>query len=168
MKFFSGFCFSGEKELFASYLNSSDFCVAGFSYGAINALKYAIACKTRIDTLQLFSPAFFQDKDEKFKKLQLSAFRRNKQNYMQNFMQNVIFPSNKEIGSFIKMGNIEELEELLYYSWSESELLELIKRGVEIEVYLGEKDAIINPLECSSFFANYATIYSFKNFGHLL
>lgn len=70
MKFFSGFCLANEQELFAPYLIRSDFTVAGFSYGAIKALKYAITCNERIDTLQLFSPAFFQDKDAKFKKLQ--------------------------------------------------------------------------------------------------
>ncbi|WP_238593468.1 hypothetical protein [Sulfurospirillum diekertiae] len=77
MKFFSGFCLANEQELFSSYLNQSDFTVAGFSYGAIKAFEYTLTCKERIDTLQLFSPAFFEDKDAKFKKLQTLSFSKN-------------------------------------------------------------------------------------------
>lgn len=67
MRYFSGFCFQNEEALFEPYLIKSDFTVAGFSYGAIKAMEYAFTCKTRIDTLQLFSPAFFKIKMQNLK-----------------------------------------------------------------------------------------------------
>jgi predicted esterase len=77
MIYFSGFCFQNEQILFENFLLKNDFTVAGFSYGAIRAFEYALKNRHRIDTLQLFSPAFFQDKSESFKKLQLLAFQKN-------------------------------------------------------------------------------------------
>ena len=65
--FYSGFCFKNECEIFKDYLEIGDFIISGFSYGAIKAFKQALESKTRVDKLQLFSPAFFQTKDEKFK-----------------------------------------------------------------------------------------------------
>ena len=71
MRFYSGFSLSNDKQLFEPYLKESEFCVAGFSYGAIKAFNDTLNSKTRVDTLQLFSPAFFQDKNEKFKRMQM-------------------------------------------------------------------------------------------------
>ena len=85
MKYFSGFCLENESELFKKFTCSGDFCVVGFSYGAQNALEYTSTCKKRIDKLQLISPAFFMDKSEKFKKLQIIAFRRDSDLYCKNF-----------------------------------------------------------------------------------
>nr|WP_275856258.1 hypothetical protein [Sulfurimonas sp. MAG313] len=65
MKFYSGFSLSNDEILFKDYLKYSDYTVAGFSYGAIKAFEMALTSKTRIDTLQLFSPAFFQEKKRK-------------------------------------------------------------------------------------------------------
>ena len=47
-------------------------------------------------------------------------------------------------------------------------LKELKDRGIEIEVYLGENDKIINSLHVKSFFQEFATIYYIKNVGHIL
>ena len=69
MKFFSGFCLEGEEKLFDDFTCKNDFCVVGFSYGAQKALEYTLTCRERVDKLQLISPAFFQNKQEKFKKL---------------------------------------------------------------------------------------------------
>jgi len=168
MKFFSGFCLANEQELFAPYLKQSDFTVAGFSYGAIKALEYALICKERIDTLQLFSPAFFQDKDVKFKKLQTLSFSKNSELYTQNFMQNVIYPSSFNMQPFLKKGTLEELSELLHYTWNEAHLQALKERGIVIEVYVGEQDAIINALHVKEFFLPYASVYYFKRVGHIL
>lgn len=168
MKFFSGFCLANEQELFAPYLIQSDFTVAGFSYGAIKALEYAIAHQERIDTLQLFSPAFFHDKDAKFKKLQTLSFSKNSAAYTQNFMQNIVYPSSFDIQPFFKQGILEELNELLHYAWNEERLRALKERGINIEVYVGEQDAIINAMAVKDFFVPYATVYYFKRVGHIL
>ena len=69
MKFYSGFSLQNESHFFDSFILKSDYCVCGFSYGAIKALRYAkeqLENRQRIDTLQLFSPAFFQTKTQKF------------------------------------------------------------------------------------------------------
>lgn len=151
-----------------SYLNQSDFSVAGFSYGAIKALKYALAHSERIDTLQLFSPAFFQDKDAKFKKLQTLSFSKNCEAYTQNFMQNIVYPSLFDMQPYFKQGSLEELHELLHYTWDEASLRALKERGITIEVYVGECDTIINAMAVKEFFVPYATVYYFKRVGHIL
>jgi len=168
MKFFSGFCLANEQELFIPYLNQSDFTVAGFSYGAIKAFEYALTCKERIDTLQLFSPAFFQDKDAKFKKLQTLSFSKNSNLYTQNFMQNIVYPSTFNVQPFFQQGSLEELSELLHYTWNEAHLQALKERGVNIEVYVGECDTIINALHVKDFFVPFASVYYFKRVGHIL
>ena len=66
-KYFSGFCFENESEIFDEYLEINDFTVSGFSYGAIKAFEEVLASNKRVDKLQLFSPAFFQSFDKKFK-----------------------------------------------------------------------------------------------------
>lgn len=168
MRYFSGFCFHGEEGLFAPFLAQNDFNVAGFSYGAIKAFEYTLHATHRIDTLQLFSPAFFQDHDERFKKLQMHAFIANNAKYTQNFMQNIMYNSTVDLTPYTKEETQETLSELLYYTWDANKLHILKERGVHIEVYLGEQDRIINPLNVKEFFLPYATVYYFKNVGHLL
>ncbi|AHJ12951.1 pimelyl-ACP methyl ester esterase BioV [Sulfurospirillum multivorans] len=168
MKFFSGFCLANEQELFTPYLNQSDFTVAGFSYGAIKAFEYALTCKERIDTLQLFSPAFFGDKNAKFKKLQTLSFSKNSDLYTQNFMRNCVYPSTFDIQSFFQKGNLEELNELLNYTWEKERLRTLQERGMNIEVYVGECDTIIDALHVKDFFVPYASVYYLKRVGHIL
>lgn len=165
MKYFSGFCLEAEEALFEPYLLQSDFTVAGFSYGAIKATQYAFTCKERIDTLQLFSPAFFQDRDIKFKKLQTLSFSKNSDAYCDTFLQNLVY---EEARTYFKKGSLEELETLLYHTWNPSVLETLQTRGTNIEVYLGEQDNIINALTCKDFFLPFATVYYFKHLGHCL
>jgi len=69
MRYFNGFSLKNEQELFSEYLIKNEFAVGGFSYGAIKAFEYVLNSKNRVDTLQLFSPANFSDKDKKFKKI---------------------------------------------------------------------------------------------------
>jgi hypothetical protein len=165
MRYFNGFCLSGEEVLFEPYLIRSDFTVAGFSYGAIKAFEYALTCKERIDTLQLFSPAFFQDRDAKFKKLQTLSFMKNKEAYCAHFLKNC---SPNDLSPFFIQGTHEALETLLNYTWESTKLEHLCKRGTCIEVYLGENDAIIHALTCKDFFVPFATVYYFKHVGHCL
>lgn len=168
MKFFSGFCFQNEEALFEPYLIHSAFTVAGFSYGAIKACEYAFTCKERIDTLQLFSPAFFQDRDAKFKKLQTLSFSKSSEVYTQNFMQNCMHPSHFDLKTFAHQGSVDELSELLHYTWDTEKLRALKEQGVAIEVYVGECDAIINPISVKDFFVPFASVYYLKRVGHIL
>jgi hypothetical protein len=166
--FFSGFCFSSESELFFDYLEEGEFIVSGFSYGAIKAFEKVLKSEKRVDKLQLFSPAFFQNKDEKFKKMQLMFFKKNKEEYKNNFLQNVKYPLLKNIDSYVKDGTYEELSELLNFIWKKEDLQKLVDKNIKIEIFLGEKDKIINSLEAKVFFKEFATVYYFKEKGHLL
>lgn len=166
--FFSGFCFSNECELFLDYLEEGEFIISGFSYGAIKAFKTILSSDKRVDKLQLFSPAFFQNKDEKFKRMQLIYFEKNEEPYIKAFLGNVNFAFKKDVSKYYKKGTIEELEELLYFVWQKDDLQKLVDKGVKIEVFLGEKDKIINSLEAKEFFKEFATVYYFKEKGHLL
>ncbi len=166
--FFSGFCFSNESELFDEYIIRNDFTISGFSYGAIKAFEEALNTQDRVDKLQLFSPAFFQNFDEKFKRTQLMYFKKDENTYVQTFLNNVIYPSNKDISKYFKLGTAQELEELLTYVWNEEKLQKLVDKGVKIEVYLGADDKIIDSLKVKKFFQKFATIYYIKEKGHLL
>ena len=89
--YFNGFSLKNEKELFENYLIENDFTVSGFSYGAIKALLYAnklIQQKQRVDLVQLFSPAYFNDKDSKFKRTQLIFFQKDNKRYCKKFLNN--------------------------------------------------------------------------------
>ncbi|PUE65128.1 pimelyl-ACP methyl ester esterase BioV [Arcobacter caeni] len=167
-KFFSGFCFFEESELFEEYLIKNDFTISGFSYGAIKAFEEALNSEKRVDKLQLFSPAFFQNYDDKFKRTQLMYFKKDANVYCQSFLQNVIFPKKMDISKYFKLGTIEELEELLYYDWSEEKLQKIVDKGTKIEVYLGGVDKIIDASKAKEFFKNFATVYYIKEKGHLL
>lgn len=166
--FFSGFCFFNESELFDEYIIRNDFTISGFSYGAIKAFEEALNTQDRVDKLQLFSPAFFQNFDEKFKRTQIMYFKKDENTYIQTFLNNVVYPSTKDISKYFKLGTAQELEELLTYIWSEEKLQKLVDKGVKIEVYLGADDKIIDSLKVKEFFQKFATIYYIKEKGHLL
>ena len=167
MLFFSGFCLKNEKELFKEQLKNSEYEVAGFSYGAIKAFEYA-SNATRIDTLTLLSPAFFQTKDKKFKRLQLLHYKKNPQQYIENFLKNTAYPSNTDMKKYYHDGEYEDLEKLLNYIWDEKKLQLLKEKGVDIKVHLGQLDKIIESKKAYEFFKPYATVYYYKNKGHIL
>ncbi len=165
MIFFSGFLLENEQELFKEYIDDSKYSVAGFSYGAIRAYKYFLKSQKRIDKLQLFSPAFFQNKDEKFKRLQLLAYQKDPLKYKKNFLKNISYPSLYDMSRYCIDADISQLKELLYYKWN---LSEAIKKDLFIEVYLGEKDKIVDSKEAMEFFKEFATVYFIKKVGHIL
>ena len=167
-RYFSGFCFKNESELFNDYLINNDFTISGFSYGAIKAFEEALSTKKRVDKLQLFSPAFFQIFDDKFKRTQLMYFKKDANAYCNNFLSNVIYPLQIDISKYFELGAIEQLEELLNYNWSEEKLQKLLDKGTKIEVYLGGVDKIIDASKAKDFFKNFATVYYIKEKGHLL
>lgn len=170
MQFFSGFSLQNESYLFDEYLNKSDYSIVGFSYGAIKAFDYVteqLLSGKRIDTLQLMSPVFFQRKATKFKKLQLLSYTKNELAYMSQFMNSCFDPYEKKIVEH-KQTIKEELEELLNYEWKLDALQELVDKGVKLEVYLGEKDKIIDVIGAKELFIQVATVTYIKEANHFL
>ncbi|WP_457745625.1 pimelyl-ACP methyl ester esterase BioV [Sulfurimonas sp.] len=170
MQFFSGFSLINEESFFEAYLKKSDFNVCGFSYGAIKAFEKAkklVAEGKRVDTLQLFSPAFFQTKAQKFKRLQLLSYTQNSTSYLEEFIKACFLPycvKNVEQKSTTK----EELNELLQYEWPLADLVDLVQKGVVIEVYLGSEDRIVDAQKAKEFFLDVATVTYIKNANHFL
>ncbi len=170
MQFYSGFSLKNEAYLFEEYIKKSQYTACGFSYGAIKAYEQtqkSLACGKRVDTLQLFSPAFFQSKDEKFKRLQLMAYRKNEDVYLRQFINSCFSPHAKKIVQNCTT-ILEELEELLEYVWDLDSLQKLKNKGVIIEVYIGGEDKIIDVEAVREFFLNVATVTYIKNANHFL
>lgn len=165
--YFSGFSLKGEKTLFKEYIVENDFTVSGFSYGAQKAFEYALSSKNRVDLLQLFSPAFFQDKDTKYKRMQLMFFKKDTQQYCNNFLTNCGF--DKELADIhFSTGTLGELEELLSYIWDEKKLQQVIDKNIRIEIYLGSDDKIIDSQATLEFFKKFGEVYFIKEKGHIL
>ncbi|MBN2824160.1 MAG: alpha/beta hydrolase, partial [Campylobacterales bacterium] len=62
----------------------------------------------------------------------------------------------------------EDLEILLRHKWDKMQLKELVKQGVQIEVFLGGKDRIINAYKANEFFSEVGITYLIKDAGHSL
>lgn len=168
MTYFSGFSLEKEEELFSEYLGSSDYIVAGFSYGAQQAIEYAYQSSKRIDRLILLSPAFFQTKKPSFIRTQLRYFETNKEACVKKFLENVAYPASSHLGHYLKVGRKEALEALLRYVWIKEKIEVLKQRGITIEVFIGDEDKIIDTKEAIAFFKTCTTLYTLKQTGHLL
>ena len=168
MKYFNGFSLQNEEELFSTYLLNSDYCVAGFSYGAQQAFEYVYHAKERIDRLILLSPAFFQTQKPSFTRTQLRYFEAGKEDYVKQFLANVTYPSSLDLSNYLKVGTNEELEALLTYVWDKKKIQEVLDRGTTIEVFFGQDDKIIDAQQAFDFFAPLTTTYFVKGVGHLL
>ncbi len=167
MVYYSGFSLKDDSSFFEKYLKQSDYNVAGFSYGAIKAFEYILTCKERIDTLQLFSPAFFQTKPKTFKRAQMMAYKKDKEKYLSQFIQGCFEPN--ELKKTLHVSTQEsELEELLHYEWDAQKLKSIKESGVQIEVYLGSEDKIIDAQGAKEFFLPYATTYFINGANHFL
>jgi len=167
MVYYSGFSLKDDSSFFEKYLKQSDYNVAGFSYGAIKAFEYILTCKERIDTLQLFSPAFFQTKPQTFKRAQMMAYKKDKEKYLSQFIQGCFEPNELKKTSHIST-KVSELQELLHYEWDSEKLKEIASCGVQIEVYLGSEDKIIDVAGAKEFFLPYATTYVINGANHFL
>lgn len=168
-KYFSGFALKNEQELFHQYTSSSEYEVVGFSYGAIQACEYTYNTQTRIDKLILLSPAFFQTKPNKYKKIQLQAYEQNNQNYIQTFLNNITKPYSYDMTKYINQNHTkEQLSELLFYIWDEKMLQSIIDKNIKIEVYLAQNDKIIDHKSAYEFFPKFATVYYIKDTNHIL
>jgi len=168
MKYFNGFSLKGEEILFSKYLIDTKYSVAGFSYGAQQAFEYVYNNSARVDRLILLSPAFFQNQKKSFIRTQLKYFKIDKQKYIKQFLNNAKYPSTINLYNYLNIGTDKELEELLYYIWDKQKILELIKRGVNIEVFIGQKDKIVDASKSFDFFSNLTTTYLIKDSGHIL
>lgn len=167
MKFYSGFSLTEDRCFFDSLIQISDFTVAGFSYGAIKAAQYAVQSDERIDTLQLFSPAFFQTKKESFRRLQMAGYFKDTERYLENFLTSCFAPLPKA-PIILGENSADGLQELLYFEWT-SELMEALRsKGIRLEVYLGLQDQVIDVEGAREFFLPYATITSLKRGNHFL
>jgi esterase/lipase len=59
-----------------------------------------------------------------------------------------------------------QLEELLNFNWG---IIEHIKdKHIDIEIFIGSEDKIIDVAKAVDFFKNYGKIYFIKGAGHLL
>jgi len=168
MIYFNGFALKGEEKFFEEQLIKSDFCVAGFSYGAQKAFEYAYHSTKRIDRLILLSPAFFQNHKKSFIRTQLRYYKADEVSYSEQFLKNIVYPSHINLYEYYNTNKYEELESLLSYIWDKEKIVELIERGVTIEVFIGEADKIVNAQKSYEFFSEWTTVYLLKDVGHLL
>jgi hypothetical protein len=165
--YFNGFALQDEAHFFDDIIDNGQYVISGFSYGAIKAFKEALNSTTRVDKLQLFSPAFFQSKSSKFKRLQLMGYQKSSEAYLEKFTENCFLPYDTQEVAYAKH-TAAELEELLTYEWSEKELQRLIDRGTSIEVYLGGLDKISDVGPAYAFFKPFATVTLVKKANHFL
>lgn len=170
--FFSGFSLAKENEIFEPYLTKSEFVASGFSYGAIKLIEslsndISENEKKRIDKIQLFSPSFFNDKEMKYKRLQLLFFKKNPNLYCDTFLKNCGF-SSEEKKKYFQIGTYDELEELLFYQWDELKMRSLIQKNIYIETFLGENDLIIDSKNALKFFRKFGDVYFIKKANHTL
>lgn len=170
MKFYSGFSLKNDEHFFKDYIKDSEYTVSGFSYGAIKAFRYVkkqVEMSKRVDTLQLFSPAFFQTKSSKFKRLQTLAYSKNSDAYLVQFIDGCFSPY-KKIEIEHSEHNLDELEELLNFEWVIPELQVIVDKGIAVEVYLGSEDRIIDVEHARKLFLDVATVTYIKNANHFL
>lgn len=164
--FYSGFSLCGEEEIFHEYIPAFGSFVSGFSYGAIAALKYAIK-EQSVKSLILLSPAYYTHKDNAFKEAQLAAFTADKELYQIKLLKKSGFKED-EYKLYAKEGRYEELSELLYFDWSTIKIETLISRGVNIEVFIGKNDKVVEPKASAEFFECFAKVYTLDNKNHIL
>jgi len=170
MTFYSGFSLKNENEFFKDFIKDTEYTVCGFSYGAIKAFEHVekqLENSKRVDTLQLFSPAFFQTKPSKFKRLQTMGYSKNKDKYLNEFTK-ACFAPYEIIDLEHSDTSLDELEELLNYRWNQSRLENISDKGVDIEVYIGGRDIVIDVQKAREFFLNVATVTYIKDANHFL
>ena len=84
----------------------------------------------------------------------MMAYRKNEDVYLEQFINACFLPyERKSVNRSVTV--LEELEELLDYEWDVSALSALSERSVKIEVYLGEKDQIVDAKVAKEFFFGY-------------
>ncbi|WP_163555285.1 pimelyl-ACP methyl ester esterase BioV [Helicobacter suis] len=176
MHYFSGFCFRGEKWLFDWILKPYRlYNIAGFSYGAINALEFAykqVKQGLRVQKLFLISPCMLAFKSKAFKRLQILSYQKDPALYVRSFLQNIGWNSlldlNPNLARFTHLGSLEDLKILLEYTYSAEKLAFLCNEGISISVFLGLKDNLLDVKEALHCFKPYASVWQLKGANHLL
>ncbi len=168
MRYFNGFSLSGEEKIFSSFIDSGEFTIAGFSYGAQRAFEEAYSSSRRVDRLILLSPAFFQEESRAFIRTQLRYFSGDNKKYIEQFLANSRYPSDIDLREYITIGTRDELESLLTYVWDRQKIETLLDRGTKIEVYIGGRDKIISSSKAYEFFSSLTTTYLIKKASHCL
>jgi hypothetical protein len=169
-KFYSGFYLQNESELFSSYIDDGEFCFCAFSMGCCRLVDDILSYNKRVDKIQLFSPAFFCDKDNSFKESQLKIFSKNEKVYVNSFLKNCAYPNNILLDKYISKNTKDDLAYLLNYNWYEEKMLKLTQKytNIDIEIFLGESDKIISSSHALEFFKNFGSVYVLKEVGHIL
>ena len=170
MIFFSGFSLKNEQHLFEDFINTSEYCVCGFSYGSMKAFKHVkelLLAGKRVDTLQLLSPVFFQTKSDRFKRVQIMAHKTNNKEYMKQFFESCFDPHSQKTVEFEK-NTSKDLDELLNHKWILEDFQDIINKGVKLEVYLGGADKIIDVKSAREFFTQISTVTYVKDGNHFL
>jgi pimeloyl-ACP methyl ester carboxylesterase len=168
VRYFNGFSLSGEEELFSPFIDSGDFTIAGFSYGAQRAFEKAYSSSRRVERLILLSPAFFQEESRAFVRTQLRYFNSDNQKYIEQFLTNSRYPSDIDLTPYMTIGTKDALESLLTYRWDRQKIETLLDRGTKIEVYIGGRDKIISSSKAYEFFSSLTTTYLIKKASHCL
>lgn len=167
MKFFSGFCLNNESDLFSEYIPKQQASIVGFSYGAIKAFNHSLATKDFFKKLILLSPAFYKQTSIDFREAQVASFKADPKLYELKLLKKAGL-TDTEIEKYAKIGTVSELSELLNFEWGEDGFEKLLTNRVEIEVYLGSNDKIVDATASMEFFKNFATVYYIKNKNHFL
>ncbi len=84
---------------------------------------------------------------------------------MKQFYENI---TDQNIDKYKTIGTKEQLNKLLNYQWNINQLDVLTDKGTNIEIFLGLDDTISPNDDVITFFKNFATIYQYKNKGHML
>lgn len=168
MIFYSGFSLRDDRLFFDGLLKNGDYCVAGFSYGAIKAALYAAETSDRIDTLQLISPAFFQTKKESFRRLQMAGYLKDPAAYTEKFIESCFAPCEAGSVELDPDASEDQLRELLYFEWTRELMQSIRAKGIRIEVYFGLDDQVIDVTGAREFFIPYATVTSVRKGNHFL
>jgi hypothetical protein len=95
------------------------------------------------------------------------SYRKSKDVYLNEFINACFYPYEKKIIEHSST-DISELEELLSYEWDLDALKKLQGKGVNIEVYLGSEDAIVDAKSAKDFFKEVATVTYVKKANHFL
>ncbi|MDR0747232.1 MAG: pimelyl-ACP methyl ester esterase BioV [Helicobacteraceae bacterium] len=165
MIFFSGFGFANESALFDEWIDKIEFEAAGFSLGAIGAFERALLHGERVERLTLLSPAFFQDRDDRFRRVQTLGFIKDSASYMRNFYA---LCGECDPKFYDRDPKRKDLEFLLNYVWQKERVAAI--KNAEIRVVLGGEDRVIDADKARDFFIDCGNVEVMwiKKANHLL
>ncbi|TLD81568.1 hypothetical protein LS68_000595 [Helicobacter sp. MIT 05-5293] len=166
MPYFGGFGLKGESALFKEILQddmTNPYVAVGFDVGCVEALSYVQDCirfKHRVQKLILLSPLFCPLLD--------SVDYENVQSYWALGVQ----PTHHfdTIKPYVQNHTpmLTKQHALFLFEWEKEMFDSLKKNGIEINVYLGGIDPLIESTEALDFFKAFASVWIYRHFAHLL